>query len=128
MIKYSTSSSRKTPKEKKLKKIAKKKTMAENLGVSESELKRIKKASPFKEYEKYGTTSGHKKIHNKNFQKSPVGSKAEEKHSNLMIESSPKSSYEKEFGLNEYILKDGSTWKPRLGSRKNPLKKKPKKY
>jgi hypothetical protein len=108
-------------KQEKLKKIAKR------MKISESELKRLKKASPFKEYEKYGTTSGHKKIHDKNFQKSPIGSKAEEKHLNLMIESSPKSSYEKEFGLREGILKDGSAWKPRLGSRKNPLKKKPKK-
>lgn len=123
MIKYSKSSSKKTPKEKKknkLKKLAKK-TMAKNLGVSESELKRIKKASPY-------TRDGHKKIHDKNFQKSSIGSKAEEKHLNLIIESTPKADYEKEFGLNEYILKDGSTWKARKGSRKNPLKKKPKKY
>jgi hypothetical protein len=69
MIRYSTSSSKKTPKEKKknkLKKLAKK-TMAENLGVSESELKRIKKASP--RQNKFNTPSYMTTAEKKNFKK-----------------------------------------------------------
>ena len=100
--------------------------VAKGLKISEKELKRLKKASP---YEKAGQAGRgqHKTIHEKNLARTTRGSNAYQKYWNKLQDSDVKADFEKEYGFGGQYQKDGTIRYPREGSRKNPLKKKPKK-